>query len=103
MSINLHLLNQVFELQQKINAGKEAANYERNFSRLFSLLEEEGYIVQNPINEMYSESRTDCEASIIGAPATKMKISRVLKPVIYQKAGSQLQLLQKAVVIVEKI
>ena len=102
MASTLNVLNQVFELQQKIAASSEAANCERNFSRLFNLFEEEGFILQNPLGETYTESRTDCEASIIGQPADKMKIQKVLKPAIYQKENGRLQLVQKAVVIVEK-
>ncbi len=52
---------------------------------------------------MYSEGRTDYEATIIGNPGRKMKVTRVLKPVIYQKKNEQLQLMQKAIVMVEKI
>ena len=103
MSLHLQVLNQVFDLQQKINAGKDAASYERNFKRLFSLFEDEGYIIQNPLHEIYSDSRTDCEASVIGSPAARMKICSVLKPIIYQKTAAQLELVQKAVVMVEKI
>lgn len=103
MSISLNVLNQVFELQQKINGLPDTSTFERNFNRLFSLFEEEGFVIQNPQNEIYTESRTDCEASIVGQPSSRMKISRVLKPVIYQKKDAQLQLVQKAVVIVEKL
>ncbi len=102
MGIPLNVLNQVFELQQKIAMSSESSSCERNFSRLFNLFEEEGYIVQNPLGENYSESRTDCEASIVGEPAAKMTIRKVLKPAIYQKDNGRLQLIQKAVVIVEK-
>ncbi|MFT3980820.1 MAG: hypothetical protein QM687_10155 [Ferruginibacter sp.] len=102
MSIPLNIINQVFELQQKVNTLQEAPGFERNFSRLFNVMEEEGFLVQNPLNEAYTESRTDCEASIVGEPASKMIITKVLKPVIYHKAEGQLRLVQKAVVIVEK-
>ena len=103
MRTSLQVLNQIFELQQKINNGPDAASFERNFSRLFDIFEEDGFVIQNPINEMYNESRTDYEASIIGEAGKKMKISRVLKPIIYQKSDQQLQLVQKAIVMVEKI
>ena len=103
MSIPLNVLNQVFELQQKINGLPDAPSFERNFNRLFTLFEEEGYLLQNPLQEVYTESRTDCEASIVGQPSSKMKITKVLKPAIYQKTEARLQLVQKAVVIVEKM
>ena len=102
MNSTLQIINQVFEIQTKLKELKEATAFERNFLRLFDILEQEGYVVQNPLNEVYTESRTDCEASIVGQPASKMKIAKVLKPIIYQKQQSNVQLLQKAIVLVEK-
>jgi hypothetical protein len=97
----VHIINQLFEMQAKIKEGGGASNFERNFSRLFNLFEEEGYIIQDPTGEAYVETRTDCEASISGRLGSKMKIVRVIKPVIYQRKDGNLQLLQKAVVIAE--
>ena len=97
----IHIINQLFEMQAKIKEAGAAQSFERNFSRLFNLFEEEGYIVQNPTGEAYSETRTDCEASISGRISSKMKITRTIKPIIYHRKDGMLQLLQKAVVIAE--
>ena len=97
----VHIINQLFEMQVKIKEGGGASNFERNFNRLFNLFEEEGYIIQDPTGEAYVETRTDCEASISGRIGSKMKITRVIKPIIYQRKDGNLQLLQKAVVIAE--
>ena len=102
MSSTLQIINQIFEIQTKLKDLGEARGFERNFTRLFAVLEQDGYIVQDPLNEPYSPSRTDCEASIIGQPSSKMKIAKVLKPIIYQKQQDNLQLVQKAIVMVEK-
>ena len=88
-------------MQAKIRESGAALSYERNFSRLFTIFEEDGYIIQDPTGEAYSETRTDCEASISGRIGSKMKITRTIKPVIYQKKDGNVQLLQKAVVIAE--
>ncbi len=101
-TLPVQVINQLFEIQNKIKEIGHAAGFERNFNRLLSAFEEEGFIIQDPTNEAYSDSRTDCEASISGALSSKMKITKTLKPVIYKKAGDAVQLLQKAVVIVEK-
>ena len=95
----LHIINQVFEMQGKATELQVARQFERNFNRLLSIFEEEGYIVQDPTGEAYTDSRTDCEASISGQIGSKMIITRTLKPVIYQKKDNVVQLLQKAVVI----
>jgi hypothetical protein len=96
----LYIINQLFELQTRIKDSGAAQNFERNFSRLFTLFEEDGFIIQDPTGEVYTESRTDCEASISGHIGSKMKISRTIKPIIYQRTENKVQLLQKAIVIV---
>jgi len=97
----IYVINQVFELQAKIKDNGIASQFERNFSRLLNLFEEEGYLIQNPTGETYTEARTDCEASISGRLGSKMKIIRTIKPIIYQQQDGIPHLLQKGVVIVE--
>ncbi|SRR5258708_207513 len=100
--INLiHVINQLFEMQTKTKEGGAIANIERNLNRLFNLFEEDGYIIQDPTGEIYSETRTDCEASISGRIGSKMKITRTIKPIIYQKKEGNVELLQKGIVIAE--
>jgi len=88
-------------MQTKIKEGGAAANFERNLNRMFSLFEEDGYIIQDPTGESYSETRTDCEASISGRIGSSMKITRTIKPIIYQKKEGIVELLQKGIVIAE--
>jgi hypothetical protein len=97
----LHIINQLFEMQAKIKEAGSASHFERNFSRLFNLFEEEGFIIQDPTGEFYTDTRTDCEASISGRIGSTMKITRTIKPVIYQRKENNLQLVQKGVVIAE--
>lgn len=97
----VHIINQLFEMQAKLKEAGSSHNLERNFNRLFNLLEEDGFMIQDPTGEAYSETRTDCEASISGRMSAKMKIIRTIKPIIYQKKDGNVQLVQKAVVIAE--
>jgi hypothetical protein len=101
MSIHIQIINQFFEIQQKIKKLSDASSFERNFNKLNTLLEEEGFIIQDPTNEPYLSTRTDCEASITSNAFHKMTITKTLKPIIYKKIDGNLQLLQKAIVIVE--
>jgi hypothetical protein len=101
-NITLQLINQFFEIQHKLKESGQSAGFERNFNRILSIFEEEGFIIQDPTNEPYNDSRTDCEASIVGNASSRLKITKTLKPVIYKKQQDGVQLLQKAVVLVEK-
>jgi hypothetical protein len=101
MSVNIQIINQLFEIQQKISKLPDSSAFERNFNKINNLLEDDGFIIQDPTNEPYQNTRTDCEASIIGNGSAKLKITKTLKPIIYKKVDGSLQLLQKAIVIVE--
>jgi hypothetical protein len=95
------IINQIFEMQAKMNEKGIAIDFDRNFKRLQNIFEEEGYLVQDPTGETYSETRTDYEASISGRIGSKLKISRTIKPIIYQQKEGKVLLLQKGVVLVE--
>lgn len=88
-------------MQAKLKEAGSAQGFERNFNRLYNIFEEDGYLIQDPTGDTYTETRTDCEVSITGRLSSKMKITRTIKPIIYRREGGNLQLLQKGVVIAE--
>ena len=98
----IQIINQLSEIKQKIVAENLEKKFERNFNRIFSTLEDDGFIIQYPLSEKYNETRTDCEASIVGETSENMVITQVIKPLIYKKNNDEVSLIQKAVVIVEK-
>ena len=98
----IHIINQIVEIRQKIVSEKLEKKFERSFNRIFSVFEEEGFIYKYPLGEKYNETRTDCEASIVGKMSENMIITQVIKPVIYKKYGNEISLIQKGIVIVEK-
>ncbi len=102
MNNDTKLLNQLFELKSKIDQENLSDKFERNFQRLFALLEEEGLFFKDPIGELYNDARTDVEVSIVGKESSQMRITKVIKPIIYKKEGGNALLLQKGVVIIEK-
>ena len=103
MDSYMQIINQLVEIRQKIKQEKLEEKFERNFIRIFSVIEDEGYICQYPLGERYTETRTDCEANIIGKETRNMAITQVIKPVIYKKNPEGLALVQKGIVMVEQI
>jgi hypothetical protein len=98
----IQILNQVFEIQHKINQLNITDKFSRNMTRLISICEENGYTMQDPLGEKYNESRTDIEANISGNLTNNMIISQVIKPIIYQIGNEgEKTLVQKGIVIVE--
>ena len=98
----LVILNQLFELEQKLKLEQLEEKVARNLQRIWNAWEEEGYLCKNPIHENYSDTRTDVEATIIGQEAKHMVITQVIKPIIFKKEQQELTLLQKGVVMVER-
>ncbi len=90
----LEIINQLTTLEQKLLGNEE---YERSFNRMKQALSEMGYTYSFPINEAYSETRTDVEASIVGESMSDLVITKVIKPIVIKDN----QIAQRGVVIVE--
>ena len=99
----IHLINQLVEIKQKIVAVNMNEKFERNFNRIFSLLEDTGFIYRYAIGDKYDTTHTDCEAAIMGGVSKNMVITRVIKPAVYKKINDSFTMVQKAVVVVEKV
>ncbi|MFM2229831.1 MAG: hypothetical protein RL607_1089 [Bacteroidota bacterium] len=92
------IINQLFEIEKKA-LENQIDLFERNFNRIQHEITEMGYKVINPIGLNYDERDNSVEANLMHANA--QKITKVLKPVIYQDSGNGYVLVQKGVVIVE--
>jgi hypothetical protein len=109
----LDFMNQIFEIEKKATNIKEDNSIQRNLNKMKGILEEEffkgsstiGLTFHNPLGESYSETRTDCEATIAGTGVENLAITEVIKPIIfyaYQENGKTLKVIvQQAVVIVQ--
>jgi len=108
----LDLLNQVFDIEKKATQIKEEHSILRNINKLRDLIENElfkgtegtiGLSYYNPIGENYSDTRTDCEASIAGTSTDNLEIVEVNKPIIfysYLEEDKVMKIIvQKAVVV----
>lgn len=109
----LDLINQIFEIEKKTGIIKEENSIQRNINKIKNLIEGElfknaqdvGFTYHNPIGENYSETRTDCEATISGNDFKNLEIVEVIKPIIFCSIRDGLQIkktiVQPAVVVVE--
>ena len=70
----LDFMNQIFEIEKKAANLKKENSIQRNLNKMKGILEEEffkgsstiGLTYHNPLDESYSDTRTDCEATISG-------------------------------------
>ncbi|QEM07643.1 hypothetical protein DIU31_030625 [Mucilaginibacter rubeus] len=111
----LFLLNQLFEIEQKVVKIEEQNSIARNIERLKNYFENDalesgieyqgfsisGLYYHNPLGEKYNETRLDCEATISGTSHENLKIIDVIKPIIFAKSGNSRLVVQKGVVIVQ--
>ena len=111
------LVNQLFEIEKKVNDIQESNSIQRNIDRIKSFFETEllkdgsGFVYHNPKGENWDESRIDCEANISGTGTENLEIIDVIKPMIIYKYKSidpitsqeviKPFIVQKAIVIVK--
>lgn len=93
-----NIINQLFEIEKK--AKKENITlFERNFQRIYHELETLGYRVVNPLHQPYDQRDNSLEINAMNNNPTT--ITKVIKPVIYQKQNDTFVLLQKGIVIAQ--
>ena len=97
------IINQIFDMEKKLERIPEAKSLQRNIRRIKSQLEAMDIEYHNPLGERYDETRTDCEATISGSSNRNLVITEVIKPLVTTKMGNFQQIIQKAVVIVEGV
>ena len=92
------IINQLFEIEKKA-LEQNFDGFERNLKRIYNELEEKGYKIINPLGTNYDERDSSIDANILNS--NSKKITKVIRPAIYKTENDTLQLVQKAVVIVE--
>ncbi|MCQ4035064.1 hypothetical protein [Kaistella montana] len=110
----IDLINQLFEIEKKVLNLNADSSILRNVNKLKGIIEEDlfknsanitGLSFHNPIDEPYNETRTDCEATIIGDSVENLFIIEVIKPIIYcdyiDNDRPVKSIVQKAIVIAE--
>lgn len=98
----LLVINQIFEMENKISKLTENNSLQRNLDKIKNMYAEMGLTFDNPIGEKFDETRTDCEASITGTGTENLEIVEVLKPIIRLTQNERTAIAQKGVVIVKE-
>jgi hypothetical protein len=94
MQAIIEIINQLSVLETKTERSPET---ERSFNRIRQALSEMGFSYSSPVNEMYKDTRTDIEATIIGEAKENLTITKVIKPIVIQHS----KIVQRGIVIVE--
>ena len=101
----LMVLNQLYELERKLNRADDSANLGRNVSKMKDAFEELGLIYEDPMGQPFNETRTDLEAEIAGAGTENLVVVDVIKPIIRAIGNlgqeTTTHIVQKGIVVVE--
>lgn len=102
----IFILNQIFEIENKLSKLDISHTINRNIDKLKSFYEDSfdaniSFIIENPKSEYYNETRTDVEANIVGDSVENLIIVDVIKPIIRVKQGNTNQIVQQGIVIVQ--
>jgi len=115
----LIVLNQIYELEQKIKKHGDPANLSRNVGKMKDAFAEDGLLVpdsmggqvllgfvyEDPMGQAFKETRTDLDARISGSGTENLVVVEVIKPIIRYIAndahGKFSVVVQKGIVVVE--
>jgi hypothetical protein len=107
----INLLDQVFEIEQKLEVIKEPNSIERNISKIKDIFASIyatpsvpncGLFYRIPImGDDYDETKTDLDASIAGESTKNLVITEVIKPIIRSGKEERSLVIRNGVVVVE--
>ena len=95
----LEIANQVFDIERRAAKMEDGHKLKRNLRRMKEALDSMGIVIHDPLGEAWEETRTDCEATITGGTLKSLVIKEVIKPIIRQRQGNMLQIIQRGIVI----
>ena len=108
----LTVLNQLYELEQKLKKQGDPSNFSRNVGKMKDAFAEEGLpdinggriclAYEDPMGMPFRETRTDLEVTISGTGTDSLVVVEVIKPIIRAKIMDGVShIVQKGIVIVE--
>jgi hypothetical protein len=110
----LTVLNQLYQIEQKLTKLPEASDLSRNIVRMKDAFAEEGlhvggsdccFTYEDPMGLPFNETRTDLDATIAGTGTENLEVVEVIKPIIRvtMKGGEDgfSKIVQKGIVIVK--
>ena len=95
------LLNNLYEVERKLATSGDPGNATRNVLKMKDALAEQGLFYEDPMGEVFKETRTDLEATITGTGTENLVVVEVIKPVIRFGEAAFSRVVQRGIVLVE--
>ena len=97
----LGILNNICDIEKKLDINGDNSNVRRNVDRIRELLEDENLFYENPLGQKFSETRTDLDATITGEGTENLYVVEVIKPIIRAGNKNYSVVVQKGIVVVQ--
>jgi hypothetical protein len=97
----LGILNNLCDIEKKLDINGDGSNIKRNVDRIKDLLEEENIFYENPLGQKFTETRTDLDATITGEGVEDLIVVEVIKPIIRVGNKNYSVVVQRGIVIVQ--
>ena len=101
----LTVINQLYELEQKLKKQSNLEGIQRNINRMKDAFEEFGLVYEDPMGQRCSETRTDVVMTIAGTGTDNLVVVEVIRPIVRQRnqafQGDAGRIVQKGIVVVE--
>lgn len=97
----LTLLNNLYEIERKLAVHGDPGNASRNIAKIKDAFAEQKLFYEDPMGEMFKETRTDLDATISGAGTENLVVVEVIKPIIRTGDAALSRVVQKGIVLVQ--
>ncbi len=97
----LKVLNNLCDMDRKIQIHGDPGNVRRNLERIKEAFEAEKIFYEDPMGELFTETRTDLQASITGPGTDNLHVVEVIKPIVRVGDKSLSRVVQQGIVVVE--
>ncbi len=97
----LKVLNNICDIERKIQIYGDPGNAKRNVDRIKETFEAEKIFYEDPMGQLFTETRIDLDASITGAGTENLHVVEVIKPIVRIGDRNFSRVIQKGIVVVE--
>lgn len=97
------VLNNLYEVENKLSRAGDPGNALRNVARMKEALASAHVFYEDPFGQSFVETRTDLEATISGAGTENLRVVEVIKPIIRAGDASYSRVVQKGIVVVQAV
>jgi len=97
----LQILNNICDIERKLKIHGDLGNARRNVERIKETFKDENIFYEDPMGQIFTETRTDIEASITGTGMENLHVVEVIKPIVRIGDKRFSRVIQKGIVIVE--